>query len=315
MTIAATPAIATGGKNKIVYIDHIKVILITLVVLHHTFITYGAPGGWYWYQKTTNEAAKGIMTFFVATNQSFFMGFFFFLSAYFIPPSLEKKGAAKFIKDRLMRLGIPLIFYSFIFGPVLNYIVYYFGKGRHISFSRYLSGYDDWIDFGVLWFVAALLLFTLLYVAWWSIAKNKKGKPMTTPSLGKIILFAATLGFISFLVRLVFPVGWVLQPVGFQLGHFTQYVALFTCGILASKYNWLDGITRKQGIRARRIAALFGVLVFMLFYVMLATMKFPGGWFSGGWHLPAFLYAMWEQITGLCIMAAFIALGKQSLNH
>ncbi|MBS1525437.1 MAG: acyltransferase [Bacteroidetes bacterium] len=315
MAIAVAPAIASGSKTKIVYIDHIKVILIILVVLHHTFITYGAPGGWYYYQKTTNEVAKGIMTFFVATNQSFFMGFFFFLSAYFIPASLEKKGPAKFIKDRLVRLGIPLAFYSLVLSPVLNYIVEHYGYGRHHSFIEYMSGYHHWIDFGVLWFVAALLLFTLLYVGWDSLTNNNVSKPIPSPGLGKIMLFAAILGLISFLVRLVFPVGWVLQPVGFQLGHFTQYIALFAMGILASKNKWPDGISRKQGINARRIAALFGVLVFILFYIMLAALRFPGSWFSGGFHLPAFLYAMWEQVTGIAIMTAFIGLGKQGLNN
>ena len=111
MSTQTAPALIPT-KPKIVYIDHLKVILTVLVILHHTFITYGAPGGWYYFQKTTSEAAKVPMTLFVAVNQSFFMGLFFFLSAYFIRPSYEKKGAAKFVKDRLIRLGIPFVFYS-----------------------------------------------------------------------------------------------------------------------------------------------------------------------------------------------------------
>ena len=71
----------TNGSStqagKILYIDNLKVVLTILVVLHHTFITYGAPGGWYYSEKTTHIAASIPMTLFVATNQSFFMGFFF----------------------------------------------------------------------------------------------------------------------------------------------------------------------------------------------------------------------------------------------
>lgn len=255
------------------------------------------------------------MTLFVAVNQSFFMGFFFFLSAYFIKPSYDKKGVARFIKDRLIRLGIPLIFYSFILGPIMNYLVYYFGKSHHITLIQFLSGYDDWIDFGVLWFVAALLLFTLLYVAWREISKSWDNKATTTLSLGKVMAFAAMLGVISFLVRLIFPIGWILQPVGFQLGHFTQYVALFIAGILASKYNWLMGITYKQGKRAALIAFLLVIIIFPLFYVLLTTLKFPSSWFSGGFHWPALLYAMWEQLTGIAIITALIGIGKQALNR
>ncbi|HEY1870652.1 MAG TPA: acyltransferase family protein, partial [Chitinophagaceae bacterium] len=108
---------------KIVYIDHLKVILIILVVLHHAFITYGAPGSWYFQQKETSLAALFPMTVFVATNQSFFMGFFFFLSALFVEPSYRKKRATRFLSDRLKRLGLPLIFYSLILSPVMNYSV------------------------------------------------------------------------------------------------------------------------------------------------------------------------------------------------
>jgi peptidoglycan/LPS O-acetylase OafA/YrhL len=78
------PAIVTT-PGKIVYIDHLKVVLTVLVVMHHAFITYGAPGGWYYAQKTTLTGALVPMTAFVAVNQAFFMGFFFFLSALFIP--------------------------------------------------------------------------------------------------------------------------------------------------------------------------------------------------------------------------------------
>ncbi len=152
-------ALISGQSKKIFYIDHLKVVLTILVVLHHAFITYGAPGGWYYKEATTKTAALIPMTLFVSINQAFFMGFFFFLSSYFIRPSYERKGASRFVADRLLRLGVPLLFYSFILSPLLSYLVYYFGKGNHITYLQYLSGFDDWIDFGVLWFVAASIAF------------------------------------------------------------------------------------------------------------------------------------------------------------
>jgi len=155
-------ALIPEQSKKILYIDNLKVLLITLVILHHVLNTYGAEGGWYYWQKTTHPAASIPMVVLITINQSFFMGLFFFLSAYFIPSSYNKKGAVRFVKDRLLRLGLPLVFYSFILSPVLIYLVDYFGKGQHITFLQFLGGFHDWIDFGVLWFVAALLLFTCL---------------------------------------------------------------------------------------------------------------------------------------------------------
>jgi uncharacterized membrane protein YcfT len=69
--------------GKIVYIDHLKVLCTVLVVLHHAFITYGAPGGWYYQQKSIHLGALFPMTVFVATNQSCFIGFLFFIWASF----------------------------------------------------------------------------------------------------------------------------------------------------------------------------------------------------------------------------------------
>jgi hypothetical protein len=304
-----------GKKSKVIYIDHLKVILIVLVILHHTFIAYGAPGGWYYFQKTSNEIIKIPMTLFVAVNQSFFMGFFFFLSALFVPLSYNKKGPALFLRDRLIRLGIPMLFYTFILGPFMNYLVYYFGKGHHISFTRYLSDYDDWIDFGVLWFAAALLVFNLLYVLWRSIFKTPETGNRKAISTGRIIWFGVALGALSFLVRLIFPIGWILKPVGFQLGHFPQYIVMFIVGLIVANNNWMHALTKKQGKILGLIARLVTVVSFISFYILLALIKFPSSYFSGGFHWPALLYALWEQITGVAIMGALIVYGRESLDR
>lgn len=207
-------------KDKIHYIDNLRVLMTVLVVLHHTVICYGGPGSWYYMDKTTNEGALIAMTVFVATNQAFFMGFFFFLSALFTETSYLKKGQRQFVTDRLKRLGIPVLFYSFVLSPVLNFLIYKFGDKGQATFIQYLSGYDDWLDPGVLWFVLALLLFTLLYVAFTPARKKPKPALRSFPSNTAILFFALGLGIISYLVRIIFPIGWVLHPSAFSLHTF-----------------------------------------------------------------------------------------------
>ena len=140
-----TPAVIPS--QKIYYLDHVKLVLTVLVILHHTFVAYGAPGGWYYKQAATDLHVVLPLTVLVSTNQSFFMGLFFLLSAYFIEPSLKRKGTAVYLKDRFIRLGIPLLFYSFILSPIVNYLVYHYGMLHKVTFMQYLSGYNDWIDF------------------------------------------------------------------------------------------------------------------------------------------------------------------------
>ncbi len=303
----------TDRSGKLFYIDNIKVLLTVLVILHHTFITYGAPGGWYYTQKTTLVGALIPMTMFVSINQSFFMGFFFMLSAYFTGPSFDRKGTGRFIIDRFVRLGIPLLFYSFIFSPALSYMVYYFAEGHHITYLQYLSGYDDWIEFGVLWFVAALLVFTLVYVAVKNLLKINIKKPLRTPGAGTILLFALFLGVISFLVRIVYPVGWVLKPLGFQPGHFTQYIALFVVGLLAYRNQWFDGLSERTGKRLA-LSAWLCLLFFPVFYIIKVNLNMPVSWYSGGLHWQSLLYAVWEQWIGLSILTALLSRGKRLWN-
>ena len=247
-----TPA-AVIPSQKVWYLDHIKVLLTVLVILHHTFITYGASGGWYYKQPSTNMAALIPMTLFVATNQSFFMGMFFLLSAYFIEPSIHRKGTGKYIADRLIRLGIPLLFYSFVFSPLLNFMIAKVAENKPYTLMQYLSGYDDWIDFGVLWFVAALLVFTFVYLLIHKIS-SKTFPGMKLPGFGGIVLFTLALGLVSFAVRMVYPTGKSLRPLGFQLGFFTQYIALFIIGIFGRRSNLFSQIPLKTARKCMWLA-------------------------------------------------------------
>ena len=309
----SAPAVIPEHPKKIFYIDNLKVGLITLVILHHALNTYGAEGGWYYWQKTPHAGAVIPMVLLITINQSFFMGFFFFLSAYFIPGSYNKKGAVRFVKDRLLRLGIPLVFYSFILSPVLIYLVNYFGKGHHITFLQFLGGFHDWIDFGVLWFVAALMLFTGVYVLWRIAGKKYQSKLLSTPSLKTIVWFAAGVGFISFLVRIVFPIGWILNPVGFNLAYFSQYVALFIAGLAAAKNKWLDTLPYNYGKRFMRYALRL-LLFFPAMGIIQKLTRAPQDWFTGGLHWQQLLYAVWEQLLGFSIIMALLTFGKKFWN-
>jgi hypothetical protein len=99
-------------------IDALRAGTTLLVVLHHTAITYGAIGGWYYKETLTDGSLSSmLLVFFCTLNQAWFMGLFFLLAGYYTPPSLQAKGAWRYLRDRLQRLGIPLIVYGFIIGP------------------------------------------------------------------------------------------------------------------------------------------------------------------------------------------------------
>jgi membrane-bound acyltransferase YfiQ involved in biofilm formation len=310
----STSASQQAATGKIQYINHIKVLLTILVVLHHAAITYGAPGDWYYQQKTTLLGVRFPMAVLTATDQSFFMGLFFFLSALFVEPSYQKKGAAKFLTDRLKRLGIPLVFYSLILSPVLNYMVEHYGHGYEGSFMEYVSGYHHWIDFGVLWFAAALLIFNLVYLLFKTAPALKINLNYNLPSTGQLLIAGFLLGLVSFLTRLLFPTGWSLSPLGFQLGYFPQYILLFIAGITASKNDWLNQLNLKQGKQMRNMAWVMVMVILPVIFILFLTLKFPGEYFNGGWNAISLSYSLWEQLTGVMIMVALLSISKFKWN-
>ena len=116
--IPSTPANAASGRSRDLYIDRLRSLMTALVILHHTALTYGAMGSWFWYElKPSTALSSQILIQFCTSNQAYFMAFFFFLAAYFTPASLERKGHGQFIADRFTRLGLPLLAFILILAP------------------------------------------------------------------------------------------------------------------------------------------------------------------------------------------------------
>jgi fucose 4-O-acetylase-like acetyltransferase len=46
------------------------------------------------------------------------MGVLFLISGYVSPGSLDRKGPRRFVTDRLIRLGIPLLVFFFVLNPI-----------------------------------------------------------------------------------------------------------------------------------------------------------------------------------------------------
>jgi glucans biosynthesis protein C len=297
-------------SSRLWYIDNLRIFLISLVVLHHLSITYGAPGDWYY-----NETEAGFpeiipLLLFVLTNQSFFMGMFFFISAFFILPSLKRKGTGKFLKDRLIRLGFPLLLFYFILSPLTVFFHHRFIRGDEVSLI------DFWINqkgtgFGPLWFVEALLLFTLVFLLVKPVKLNRK---IPFPGTFTILLAALAVGFLQYIIRIWLPVGWSLPFAGFQFPFFVQYIFLFTFGIVAYQNNWLDSITFKTGKNWFLFAQVVLFVVFPLIFILGGAFE-DADLFMGGGTWQSAGYALLEQVLGFALIIGLLGIGKKYLNR
>jgi surface polysaccharide O-acyltransferase-like enzyme len=243
------------------------------------------------------------------------------ISGYFTPGSYDRKGPWPFLKDRLLRLGIPLLFYIVIIDPLIVYAVASSVGGIRESFWEFLGQYFgnySGLGTGPLWFIEALLIFTFFYVLWRLLAKpsvtprQRDGKP---PGNLAIAIFALLLGVVTFVVRIWLPVGWIFEPLFLSFPFFPQYIALFVVGIIAYRLNWFLGIPTATGKAWLGVAIICILVVLPILFVLGGALEGDTDPFLGGVHWQAFALSVWEQFVCMGMVIGLLVLFRERLNH
>ncbi len=159
-SISSTAAVAKThaapkAATRNLALDRTRTFLTLVVVVHHAVIPYTYFG------HTDPKSWIGFDAVVTATD-SFFMAMFFFLSGLFVWPGLKHKAPAVFLRDRLLRLGLPFAVAAFTVIPIAYYA---FSLRLHpeIGFSEYwwkTITTGPWPS-GPIWFVWVLLAFDL----------------------------------------------------------------------------------------------------------------------------------------------------------
>lgn len=286
---------------------------IVLVVNMHACVTYSHVGDWYMMAKPEpTMAVKVPFIVWQSMLQSFFMGLLFFFAANFAASSLARRGPGGFVRERLVRLGLPALFYMLVIHPfillALNPWNYNFGPpgafyAHYIMSGRFLGSN------GPLWFAVALLLFCLVLAAWTRLRPPPApaGTPDGTPPSGKLLLgFAVALGLGTFAVRLVQPIG--TNILNLQLCFFVQYIAWFMAGLHAARHGWLVPLAFSGQARIAGWLALIGGPLAILALLVFGSKGAAVETFFGGAHWQALGLAVWEQLTGLGLGLGALAL-------
>ena len=166
--------------SRILFLDNIRYLMVVFVVLLHAALSYGNPlSAWYVWDAAAN------MEFFVLTTMIidvFAMPVLFFIAGYFALPNIQKKGTTVFLKDKFIRLGIPLLIAIIFIVPLYCYITQHKKPGGQQLLS-YGQFWIDWIknasDFhtgflypdtmnlsfnhSAYWFISLLLFFFIVF--------------------------------------------------------------------------------------------------------------------------------------------------------
>jgi glucans biosynthesis protein C len=308
--------------KRIVYIDNIRTVLIGMVILVHVSVTYGPVGFWYYYERTGLPSTY-ILGFFSSFCQAFLIGILFMISAYFILPSYRKKGAGRFINDRLKRLGIPLLFYILFIGPLLLYIHKISVTGERSGFFIFYHGSvikNMILETGPLWFVQVLLLFTFTFALMLEIIRRIKKtesiyrkRDLKFPENYKLWIFILVLSTTTFLVRLKWPIGTAVGNL--QISFSPQYIFMFVAGIFVYKYKWLEKINRQKAMLWSAVSVI-SVLAWPV--IIYCSKAFPAAditILAGGLHWQAFLYGLWESILCVGMTITIIYFFREKLDY
>ncbi|MGR6921269.1 acyltransferase family protein [[Actinomadura] parvosata] len=220
--------------TRLYAIDNLRIVLTALVVAHHAAITYGNIPLWY-YTEPAQDATGGALDLLVVADQAFFMGFFFLISGFFTPGSHDRKGARVFVRDRLLRLGVPLLAYLLLLRPLAD-IGGVLGRGDTPFWQYYLRSWDP----GPMWFVEVLIVLALAYAGWRALRAplDRRPAPLT---VRPVVLFTLGLAAATFLWRLIVPSGTYWPVIGLPTPYFLpQYVSLFVLGCLAYRRGWFE---------------------------------------------------------------------------
>lgn len=277
--------------RRVAHVDTLKVALTCGVIVAHSAITYGADGSWFYRESGVSDGLRAVLDVPLALGSLFGMGLFFFLAGCFAPASLSRKGPRRFLADRLLRLGLPLVIFVLVVVPAVEWSV---ARTTGGSPSPRRVWADQWgrFDAGPLWFAGVLLLFSTAYAAVAALVpRPARSAPLGGRMLaGTMLAVAAT----SFLLRLRFRID------SFQFGaahvwQWGQCSVLFSFGILAGRAVLTDGVSERIRRACAAAVAAGGVAVVALLVIYQNALDPLGG----GWSVPAALVAIVEGGTSV----------------
>ena len=258
MTVALTSAAekiearpVSSGRN--LACDRTRTFLILLVLLHHAVIPYT------YYGHTDIQsllAFDGIVVF----NDSYFMAAMFLLSGLFVWPSLNRKGISHFLRDRLLRLGLPFAVCAIFLMPVAYYAIELREHGSSFGAFWWKTVTTGPWPSGPAWFVGVLLVFDV------AAAIVYRVMPGCIEALGRLscaslmrpayafwALFAASV--VAYIpIDLYFGPGrwFTFGPFAIQASRILLYLLYFFAGVGIGSTKFELGLLSRDGGLARQ---------------------------------------------------------------
>lgn len=279
-------------------LDNLRGLAIAFVLATHAFVAYlaSAPTSpprfdqppYLWSAFPIVDARRWLgFDIFCAWQDIYLMSLMFFLSGLFVYSSAERDGAAKFLRRRFVRLGLPLAFGVVVVMPVALYPSYRL-TAVDPSLAAYAAQYFalPFAPCGPLWFLGVLLALTVAAIA---LRRPARSAILRVGRLSRIFeerpaRVFATWALISIAayapLALAFtPLRWVdWGPFAIQLSRPALYAVYYGAGLCVGAVGLDAGLLRPRGRAARswKIWMAAAALSLLLWMGLMASV-FPLG--------------------------------------
>jgi len=267
-SLAPTPV----GVQYNVAIGYLRAFITVLVVAHHAALAYHpfappppatllGPSRWWQAFPVVDSARWSGFSSFVGFNDVFFMSLMFFLSGLFVWKSLQRKRAGAFLRDRVVRLGIPFVVAAALIAPLAYYPTY-----LTIASHSGLAGFwEQWRSLGnwpagPAWFVWLLLAFDcvaavllLVLPTWGEVLGKMSSKTSRRPALFfGLLIGVSALAYIPMELKFT-AFDWTsFGPFFFQTCRILHYLVYFLLGAGVGAFGTDEGLLAPDGKLARR---------------------------------------------------------------
>jgi len=249
-------------------LDYLRAFIVLLVLLHHSVLGYmvlwpAQPGTFKILPAPIVDPQRWAgFDFLVIFNDTFFMALMFLLSGLFVWPSLRRKGGARFLRDRILRLGVPFAVAAAILMP-LAYYPSYAVTGADPGFLAYARA---WLSLGFwpsgpAWFIWLLLVFDAVAAGLYGLRHRWRVNALAPWPLGvhgrpsacvAILLAISVLVYVPMELTFGADRWFTFGPFSFQASRLVLYAVYFLAGIQlgasGTKSGFLAGLARPWSI-------------------------------------------------------------------
>ncbi|QDZ23717.1 acyltransferase domain-containing protein [Chloropicon primus] len=228
-------------KKILMFLTNLKVTLIIGVVTYHVLEEFYNPEVAGVAQVSSMVRHEDTSRFFYnftswleTVCQPFGMGLFLFISAYFCPASLDRKGLRSFVLDKIVRLGGAFILYSALLGPLNQMWITYLGT-KQIEYT-----YDP----DIVWFVLWLMNWTIVYAI---VAQYVPAIKVGLPHAFVLLLAGAAMSGAYYGLSLGIP-RLFMRTGGMEYWNYglAIYMPMFFAGILGGRNDWMTGLVEME---------------------------------------------------------------------